>query len=71
MKLGGFLESSVVISPAWLKAVSPKRGALRDEFERLLKLDFSKLIGGSGNLVTVEAKEATVIAVEIAFPMWD
>lgn len=71
MKLGGFLESAIVVSPAWLKAMSPKRGALRDEFERLLKLNFTKLIGGSGNLVIAHAKEEVVMAVEIAFPMWD
>src|SRR5947199_10670806 len=37
-----------VIGPIWLKAVTPPGGSMRGDFERLLALDFDRLISGHG-----------------------
>jgi len=71
MRLGGFHEHAIVISPVWLKAMTCKKFSTRDDFERLLKLDFSRHVGASGTLVSRRAKERVVIAVEAALPVWD
>lgn len=68
MQLSGLMDFPLVISPKWLKSMSPKQGSLRDDFERLLWLDFDKIIGASGNLVYKGAKEGVVVAVD-AFPV--
>lgn len=70
MQLGGFLEYPVVVSPKWQRAMTSKKFSTRDDFERLLKLDFSQHVGASGSLVSKGAKERVVIAVESAFPVW-
>jgi hypothetical protein len=70
MQLSGLMDFPLVISPKWLKSMSPKQGSLRDDFERLLRLDFDKIIGASGNLVYKGAKEGVVVPVDSAFPVW-
>jgi hypothetical protein len=70
----GLMQSHAVIPPAWLRTVSTsheQRVQLRREFDRLLRLDFERLIGSSGVMVQQYAKEKMVIAVEQAFPMWE
>jgi hypothetical protein len=57
----------MVIPPSWLKNMSTKQGSLRDEFERLSKLDFSRQVGASGKWVHSHAKESTVLAVNKCF----
>jgi hypothetical protein len=71
MNFSGFMEFPIVISPKWLQNMTPKQGSLRDDFERLLKLNFDKIIGASGNLVYKGAKEGVVLAVDSAFPVWN
>jgi hypothetical protein len=79
----GMMQSNVVLSPQWLRKVSPlshhhsynsynnnNSKALRSDFERLLRLDFERLIASSGVMVHQGAKEQTVMAVERAFPTW-
>lgn len=68
--LGGFLEHPIVVSPKWLKDMTCKHFSTRDDFERLLKLDFQRHIGARGALVSHEAKERVVRAVENALPVW-
>jgi hypothetical protein len=70
MNFSGFMEFPIVISPRWLKNMTPKQGCLKEDFERLLRLDFDKIIGASGNLVYKGAKEGVVLAVDSAFPVW-
>ena len=71
MRLGGFMEYPMVVSPKWLQTMTSRKFSTRDDFERLLRLDFSQHIGASGTMVTKGAKERIVIAVESAFPVWD
>lgn len=81
LKLNGLLESDVVVSPPWLKQMGPPPTAniqvqknhkknLRSDFQRLLGLQFSRLLSCSGNVVKYGAKEGAVLAVEFAFPIW-
>ena len=70
LHLGGFMDFPIVTSPKWLKDMSPKKGSVRDDFERLLKLDFDQHIGARGTMVSRGAKERVVLAVECAFPVW-
>lgn len=70
MQLSGMLEFPIVVSPKWIKSMSRKKVSLRNDFERLLKLDFSRHVGSTGSLVGSKAKERVVIAVEMAFPVW-
>mmetsp|Transcript_28932 Transcript_28932/g.40927 ORF Transcript_28932/g.40927 Transcript_28932/m.40927 type:complete len:267 (-) Transcript_28932:58-858(-) len=74
LKMHGFMESGVVVSPKWIRAVSPQQRSaklpLRDDFERLLRLDFDRLVGSAGAFVSSRAKEEVVLAVERAFPVW-
>ena len=66
----GLMQQSIVIPPSWLRTMSPKKSLLRNECERLLRLDFERLISSSGVMVYEEAKEKAVLAVELAFPQW-
>jgi hypothetical protein len=47
-----------VIGPIWLKAVTPRGGSLRPDFERVLALDFDNLISGHGTPKMGGAREA-------------
>ena len=53
-----------VIGPIWLKAVTPPRGSVRPDFERILALDFDNLISGHGTPKLGGAKEALARNVE-------
>jgi hypothetical protein len=62
------IMSPMVIPPGWVKNMSTKQGgSLREEFERLSNLDFSRQVGASGNWVDSHAKESTVLAVNKYF----
>lgn len=69
MNFSGMMESAVVIAPKWLK-INQGKVSLRDDFERLLRLDFSRIVSATGALVPSRGKEKAVIAVEKAFPVW-
>lgn len=69
MKITGMLNSKIVVPTKWLKTHQDKL-PLRQDFERLLRLDFNKLIGATGAVVPARAKEETVLAIEMAFPVW-
>lgn len=47
MRPMGFFKPCV-IGPIWLKTVTPPGGSLREDFERVLELDFDNLIAGHG-----------------------
>lgn len=56
--------SPCVIGPIWLKAVTPPRGSVRADFERVLGLDFDNLISGHGTPKLGGAKAALARNVE-------
>lgn len=72
----GMMQGSIVVPPSWLRNNAPghqhlsyrRRQSLRSECERLLQLDFDRLISSSGVMVHQYAKEKAVLAVEQAFP---
>jgi hypothetical protein len=63
----GFPRTTVV-GPIWLKMMTPEGGSLKSEFERLLTLDFDRLLSAHGSLITSGAKESVARAVRKAFP---
>ncbi len=67
MPLIGFPKTTVV-GPIWLKIMTPEGGSLKSEFERLLTLDFDRLLSAHGSLLTSGAKESVTKAVCKAFP---
>lgn len=69
MNFAGMMESTIVVPPKWLKAQEHKL-LLRDDFDRLLRLQFTRLISAKGAIVLQRAKEEAVLAVELAFPVW-
>lgn len=69
MSFEGMMASTIVVPPKWIKGQQDKL-PLRDDYERLLRLDFSRLISARGAIVLKRAKEEAVLAVEMAFPVW-
>lgn len=69
MSFAGMMESNIVVPPKWLKTQHLNL-QLRDDFDRLLRLQFTRLISAKGAIVLQRAKEETVLAVELAFPIW-
>ena len=67
MPLIGFPKTTVV-GPIWLKIMTPKGGSLKSEFERLIALDFDRLLSAHGSLLTSGAKGSVAMAVRRAFP---
>ncbi len=63
----GFPKTTVV-GPIWLKLMTPKGGSLKSDFERLLTLDFDRLLSAHGSLLTRGAKDSVAAAVRKAFP---
>jgi hypothetical protein len=63
----GFPKTTVV-GPIWLKRMTPEGGSLKGEFERLLTLDFDRLLSAHGSLLASGAKESVAAAVRKAFP---
>jgi hypothetical protein len=53
----GFFKPCV-IGPMWLKAVTARGGSLRDDFERVLALDFDNLVSAHGTPKLSGAKAA-------------
>jgi len=70
LQMRGMMESGIVIPSKWLRSQQTEKGKIRDDFERLLKLDFNRLISAQGAPVPQRAKEEVVMAVERAFPVW-
>ena len=52
----------------WLKMMTPEGGSLKPDFERLLTLDFDRLLSAHGSLLGAGAKESVAMAVRKAFP---
>ena len=48
--------------------MTPEGGSLKSEFERLLTLDFDRLLSAHGSLLTAGAKDSVAMAVRKAFP---
>jgi len=67
MPLIGFPKTTVV-GPIWLKIMTPEGGSLKSNFERLLTLDFDRLLSAHGSLLTSGAKQSVAMAVRKAFP---
>ncbi len=67
MPLIGFPRTTVV-GPIWLKIMTPEGASLKSEFERLLTLDFDRLLSAHGSLLTSGAKNSVASAVRKAFP---
>jgi hypothetical protein len=67
MPLIGFPKTTVV-GPIWLKMMTPEGGSLKRDFERLLALDFDRLLSAHGSLLTAGAKDSVTRAVRKAFP---
>jgi hypothetical protein len=63
----GFPKTTVV-GPIWLKIMTPEGGSLQTEFERLLTLDFDRLLSAHGSLLTSGAKDSVAAAIRRAFP---
>lgn len=63
----GFPRTTVV-GPIWLKLMTPPGGSLKRDFERLLELDFERLLSAHGSLLESGAREAVARAVRRAFP---
>ena len=67
MPLIGFPKTTIV-GPMWLKIMTPAAGSLKSEFERLLELNFDRLLSAHGSLVESGAKARVTSAVNKAFP---
>ncbi len=63
----GFPKTTL-IGPMWLTAMTPEGASLRDEFERLLTLEFDTLLSAHGTLLRNGAHQAVAGAAARAFP---
>lgn len=63
LHLMGFRKALLIGKP-WIKRVTPKGGSMRDDFERLLTLDFDHLIAAHGTLLRGNARQALRDVVE-------
>ncbi len=61
----GFPKTTLV-GPIWLKAMTPPGGSLKREFERLLELEFDRLLGAHGSLLAGGARDAVAVALKRA-----
>jgi hypothetical protein len=66
MPLIGF-KKTTVIGPFWLKLLTAKGGSTRPDFERLLTLDFDRLLSAHGTLLEDGAKASVREAFDRAF----
>lgn len=57
-----------LIGPLWLKFMTPEGESLKSEFERLLSLDFDRLLSAHGTLLKSGAHAAVEQALKKAFP---
>jgi hypothetical protein len=67
MPFVGFPKTTIV-GPIWLKMMTPEGGSLKRDFERLLTLDFDRLLSAHGSLLNAGAKASVAMAVSKAFP---
>jgi hypothetical protein len=58
---------TTIIGPFWIKLMTPKGDSLKDEFERLLELEFDSLLSGHGTFLEMGAREAVRTAVANAY----
>ncbi len=65
MRYYGFTKSTQ-IGPLWLKYMASKGGDLKADFDRLLELEFERLISAHGSLVEKDAHAAVEKAVKHA-----
>ncbi len=63
----GFPKTTL-IGPIWLKIMTHEGSSLKQEFDRLLSLDFDALLSAHGSFLAHGAKAAVQTAVERAFP---
>jgi hypothetical protein len=66
MPLIGFPKKTL-IGPFWLRAMTAEGGSTRPDFERLLALDFDRLLSAHGTLLDSGAKAAVKQAFEHTF----
>ena len=66
MPLIGFRKTTL-IGPFWMKLLTGKGDSLEDEFERLLKWQFDKLLSAHGTLLESGAHAAVTAAVARAY----
>lgn len=59
---------TTVLGPIWLDRMTPPGGSLESDFQRLLALDFDRLLAAHGSLLERDAKESVTRAVRKAFP---
>src|SRR5690606_12709067 len=50
------LRASASVGAPWLKRVTPRRGSLLSDFEKLMALDFEHLVAAHGTLLRDDAK---------------
>jgi len=62
----GFPKTTLV-GPIWLKVMTPEGTSLKQEFERLLSLDFDALLSSHGSFLAHGAKAGVQAAVDRAF----
>lgn len=64
----GFPKTTIV-GPIWLKLMTPEGRSLKEEFRRLLELNFDKLLSAHGTFLKQGAFKAVKTAAGKAFPM--
>jgi hypothetical protein len=57
----------MLVGPFWLKGLTPEGGSLREDFDRLLELDFDNLISAHGTVCRGGAHDKVRTAIELAF----
>ena len=62
----GFPKTTI-IGPIWLRLMTPENKSLESEFERLLELEFDKLLSAHGTFLEQGAREAVRAAVQNTF----
>ena len=62
----GFPKTTLV-GPIWLKMLTPEGGSLKGTFERLLELEFDRLLAAHGTLLESGAHAAVKAAIDKAF----
>jgi hypothetical protein len=67
MKYALGFSKTTLIGPVWLKAMTPKGGSLRPDFDRLLALQFDHLIAAHGSFCKGGAHERVETAILRAF----
>ena len=64
----GFPKTTI-IGPIWLKLMTPEGRSLKEEFRRLLELNFDKLLSAHGTFLPQGAYKAVKAAAAKAFPL--